>query len=72
MSWYIRVEDVQDVLEDIERKLYACGKDSSVSIVRHSFSHSKKAVWMEDYARPLTCELNLTAIDRVVGNEKRS
>lgn len=71
MSWYVKVEDVQDVLEDIERKLYACGKDSSVSIVRHSFSHSKKAVWVEDYSRPLVCDLNLTAIDRVI-HEKRS
>jgi hypothetical protein len=71
VSWYIRVEDVQDVLEDIEKKLYACGKDSSVAVVRHSFSHSKKAVWIEDYARHLVCDINLTAIDRVI-HEKRS
>lgn len=66
MSWHIKVEDIQDVLEDIEKKLYACGKDSSVAIVRRSFSYPKKAVWVEPDPKRLTAELNLTALDRVV------
>lgn len=70
MAWHIRVEDVQDVLEDIEKKLYACGKDSAVAVVRRSFGYPKKAVWVEPDSKRLSAELNLTCIDGVVSDGK--
>lgn len=66
MGWYIKVEDVSEILEDIEKKLYACGKDSSVSIVRRAFAYPQKSVWIADSKHNLVCELNLTLVDQVI------
>ena len=74
MPWMIKVEDAEELLSEIERKLHACGKDSSVSIVRHAFSFPRKAIWVDDIDRRTTVDLNLTSFDRMepTNGQKRS
>jgi hypothetical protein len=69
MPWMINVSDMEDLLSEIEKKLYACGKDSSVTIVRHAFAWPRKAVWLDDSDRRPSLDVNLTNFDRVE-NEK--
>lgn len=71
MAWYIKVEDMQDVLEDIEKRLYACGNDRAVAVVRHAFAWPKKAVFLDETDKMVVSDINLSVLDRVVvKNEK--
>ncbi len=63
--WLVSINQMEGVLNDIEKKLYACGHDNAASIVRHAFSEPRECVFVPDVSSFQKCDLRVLSSDGV-------
>jgi hypothetical protein len=61
--WLISIDQMENVLNDIEKKLYACGHESAAAIVRHAFSDARECVFVPDVSEFQKCDLRVLSTD---------
>lgn len=69
MPWMIDVNQVEEICNEIEKALNACGHSTAISIVRTKFCHPRDVVWLDDVSEQPKCELRLldwSGLDDVV------
>lgn len=59
MPWLIEINQVEEVCNEIEKALNACGHTTAISIVRAKFCQPRDVVWLDDVSRLQKCELRL-------------
>jgi hypothetical protein len=63
MPWLMSLDDVEDICEEIERALNACGNASAIAIVRHKFCADRKCYYIRPEELKAAIDSNLRPVD---------
>jgi hypothetical protein len=69
MPYVISLEAISETMELVEKRLFACGLDRAVSILRHALAEGQDVQFVEDFA-PST-KLSLLNYDGSIMETKR-
>lgn len=68
MPWMISIDQLENVIEKIEKKLYLTGNSEAVGIVRHFFAESREMIYVESDSLHQKASLCCISGSRVVGD----
>ena len=59
MPWVLEPSQIEHTINDIEKKLYACGMDKAVAILKHGFSDTREMAYVpdEEFVNLQKCDL---------------
>lgn len=68
MAWMIEVQHVEEICEEIEKSLWACGLSMPISIVRTAFSRERKAHFVRPADITVSADLRPLVTDSITRN----